>query len=485
MKRSRRPWPLWCWKESAPWLIALGSLAVVALIGLAIFFNWGGQPGSRSRPADSTADQSAFRSEPERSPRSQPTEKPREVQKDLTQRRDGEDLAATREGTRDSLGKEGSLKPIDEPAQEVKQEMTKMFPQRSRDTQARNPEEVRDFYGSEAVPQPKADVNPAEPKRPEPVVATPMPPAPGSTNPTMPAAPSQRAENPPPRSDPPIPTPNPVPTRERNAEPIRPAPAEASAPAKTTDPGKPPVTAQPKGDAPPPVTSKDKAPPPDSGTPRRPAGGEGVMPRPGQPPVAAQPTPSTPQVNPGKPAAPPVPEALVVRRDARPARAGQFGTIGQAIASARAAHPGEPIVIDIQDNGPLFEAPLELKNQSLILRAAPGYRPIVALDFDSAGAGARFLLSVENGNLVLENVDLALKVPESFEEEDVGLIHLRQGNLLVENCSLSIAGRSRAGACALRLDKPEDGSPRTRAWLRGSFFRGSNLVAVFLGGNGE
>src|SRR5262249_22788414 len=56
---------------------------------------------------------------------------------------------------------------------------------------------------------------------------------------------------------------------------------------------------------------------------------------------------------------------------------GQFHSIAQA---CEAAIPGRDTVIEIQDNGPFYELPCDLKARRLCLRAAAGYRPLIILD---------------------------------------------------------------------------------------------------------
>lgn len=483
------------------WLIALGSLAVVSLIGLAIAFNWGGQPSRPKSTDQASTEPTSSKQEPDRAAKpTTTTEKMgQDVKKASAERRDGEDLATSREATQALQSKEGALKPIEEPEQNVKQEMAKMFPQKQRGAPVRNQEEVRDFFGGQPVPEAKSDTLPIEPKgqapdpaarvvpiAPEPSRMPNVPtPAPTNNNPPRRAEPSPQPGSPPPAV--PIILPTPVPTTPARQPPVtREPPPQTKPEPKSPKPG--PAPREP-----------DRKPEVAATAPNKPAtqpGREMPAPRPAPMPgpqtiptrVANQPNPNAPAApapsqpaapSPSQPAIPLGPEPVVVRRDARGSRPGQAGTIAQAIAMFKAAYPGKTVVVDLQDNGPLFESPIDLKNQSLILRAAPGYRPLVALDFESASAGTRFLLSIDNGNLVLENVDLVLKVPEALvENDDVGLIRMRQGNMLVDGCTFSIAGRSRSGATAIRIDKPEEGAARYRSWLRGSVFRGANIVAV-------
>ncbi|HXG11305.1 MAG TPA: serine/threonine-protein kinase, partial [Gemmataceae bacterium] len=74
---------------------------------------------------------------------------------------------------------------------------------------------------------------------------------------------------------------------------------------------------------------------------------------------------------------PPEPDTVLrVSRVARPG-SGQF----ESLAAACAAAPvGRVTVIEICDHGPLFETPVAVADRSLILRAAPGCRPLLVWD---------------------------------------------------------------------------------------------------------
>jgi hypothetical protein len=94
------------------------------------------------------------------------------------------------------------------------------------------------------------------------------------------------------------------------------------------------------------------------------------------------------------------------------------------------------------------------------------------------------LLAIQHGSLVLENIDLVFKAPDVQAENETDLIRLGEGNLLLEDCSVSLAGRARAGLAAIRLDGVASGSGLSRLWLRRCFFRGSDMTALDLRGPG-
>src|SRR5439155_15956672 len=83
---------------------------------------------------------------------------------------------------------------------------------------------------------------------------------------------------------------------------------------------------------------------------------------------------------------------LRVSRAASPA-ADSFRSLAAACAAAPAGRHG---LIEIHDNGPLFEAALpQVSGRSLTVRAGRGYRPLIA--WEGAGPSAERFLSFDTG----------------------------------------------------------------------------------------
>jgi eukaryotic-like serine/threonine-protein kinase len=228
-----------------------------------------------------------------------------------------------------------------------------------------------------------------------------------------------------------------------------------------------------------PLTSPIESGTAKTGVPQPPSGDRTVI---GQPSVANQSTGSgTPGARPA-PSAKEEPRVFKVMRGVKEKEKGTYGTIGAALAAARFAKT--PAVIEIKDNGPFFESGLEIKDQSLVLRGADGFRPLIALSNENLGAGERFLLAVQYGTLVLEHLDLVLKCAETQADTQLGLIRLGEGNLLLEDCVLSLAGRARTGVAAIRLDGSPTGTGQSRCWLRRCFVRGADMTGLDVRGPG-
>ena len=176
------------------------------------------------------------------------------------------------------------------------------------------------------------------------------------------------------------------------------------------------------------------------------------------------------------------PRTFRVERGTNGSMQGTYESIAAALAAARSQIG--PAVVEIKDNGPFFESNLEIKNQSLVLRGVDGFRPLITLSNESTGADPRFLLAIQNGTLILEHLDLALKCDETQADIETGLIRLGEGNLLLEDCVLSLAGRARNGMAAIRLDGVPTGTGQSRCWLRRCFVRGADTTVLDVRGPG-
>lgn len=154
----------------------------------------------------------------------------------------------------------------------------------------------------------------------------------------------------------------------------------------------------------------------------------------------------------------------------------RFTTLTAALANARA--DGETIV-EVQDNGPLFIAPVVLKGKSILLRAGKGYRPVLAWDTQHPGyAKGEPLITVSQANLTLENVDLVLKRTESIAPNLGSFIKITDGALQASHCTFSVAGTDARAASALQLDGVGTQERPVRCLLHRCFVRGADLQVL-------
>jgi serine/threonine-protein kinase len=155
-----------------------------------------------------------------------------------------------------------------------------------------------------------------------------------------------------------------------------------------------------------------------------------------------------------------------------------FPSLGAAFA---AAAPGRTTVIEVSDNGPLFETPAAASDRSIVIRAAKGFRPLIVWDVQRtlderkstrpAGDDRPFtFFEVQRGGLHLEEIDLVLQWPDRLTTTHGTLVQVSDGDLSATGCTFSVAGKARSGVTLARLtgSRPEGGRCRlTRCLGRG------------------
>src|SRR5262249_54571837 len=152
--------------------------------------------------------------------------------------------------------------------------------------------------------------------------------------------------------------------------------------------------------------------------------------------------------------------------------------------------PGRAIIVEIHDNGPLFEVPLAVEDRHLTLRAGKGYRPLLIWDLpatleqrrrDKKSDQALVFLSVRKGSLRLEGVELAMRWPEGLAEASP-FLDVTEGDLEVRDCTVSAAGsppRPNARGAAITLARVQS-SHAARCRFTRLFARGASLAALDL-----
>jgi len=105
-------------------------------------------------------------------------------------------------------------------------------------------------------------------------------------------------------------------------------------------------------------------------------------------------------------------------------------------------------VIELQFNGLREQAPLELTNLKLTIRAGTGYRPTIVFRPGQSGLAGfgRQMISVAGGRLTLLNVGLLLDIPRDATAEGWSLFEARQAEQLrFEGCALTIRNQGAGG----------------------------------------
>lgn len=155
-----------------------------------------------------------------------------------------------------------------------------------------------------------------------------------------------------------------------------------------------------------------------------------------------------------------------------------FESLGEACAEAP---PDQETVIEIQDNGPLFEVPIAVKGKSLVIRGAKSYRPLLAWDAQNpASVGMHQFLSVVQGSLTLENLDVALQVPDPIQSNPTTLVRVLDGHLTARHCTVSVAGKHRQGVVAFQLESSKGTEVNCKGRLERCLVRGAAMVALDL-----
>jgi eukaryotic-like serine/threonine-protein kinase len=173
---------------------------------------------------------------------------------------------------------------------------------------------------------------------------------------------------------------------------------------------------------------------------------------------------------------------------ARAASAGA-GPVYPTLAAAAAAAPTERFsVIEIDDDGPLFETSTTFSDRQLLVCAGKGFRPVVVWDVPRTLDERRLrdhgktdngrppaFLTVERGGLRLENLDVAFKQPEAVAG-GLTLLDVQDGDLSVEGCTFSLAGSPREETVLTKFHATRPAPVRCQ-WTR-SFVRGPAVTAL-------
>jgi serine/threonine protein kinase len=177
------------------------------------------------------------------------------------------------------------------------------------------------------------------------------------------------------------------------------------------------------------------------------------------------------------PADTPIHRVSRIPRAARSELSRQFDSLAGA---CNAALPGRLTIIEIADNGPIFETGFEAEGKQLLLRAAQGFRPLLVWDTAAIAKEktANFtFLKITRGSLTLEDLDVVLKGPDAATTEPAFLIDAIDSDFQARGCTFSVACKQRAGVELVRLETTVAAEPR-KCRLSRCFARGANLTAL-------
>jgi serine/threonine-protein kinase len=171
---------------------------------------------------------------------------------------------------------------------------------------------------------------------------------------------------------------------------------------------------------------------------------------------------------PGKP--------VIVRRIPDAREPDQRSTLQSAL-EARGAE-----TVELADNGPFFVDSLTFVGESRVIRARPGYRPVVAFErpWNDSAPARPALVDLADKSLVLEGLDLVID-PGSLGPTQSAVFLCRGGALTLRDCTVTLAlGRTMV---PFSLVKTAAGREKSRVLFERTYVRGScsSVVEVSAG----
>lgn len=163
-------------------------------------------------------------------------------------------------------------------------------------------------------------------------------------------------------------------------------------------------------------------------------------------------------------------------------------------AACQAVPAGATGIIELRDNGPFFDVPAAVRDRSIVLRAAKGYRPLLVWDVQRTlderrrlrerrmpvEDGPLVFLHAAHGNLSLQSIHLALSWPEA-PSEGAAVLRVEDGDLTVTDCTFSVVGRPRDGVTLARFTAaPATGKDGRRCLFRRCYGRGAGMAVLDL-----
>jgi serine/threonine-protein kinase len=180
------------------------------------------------------------------------------------------------------------------------------------------------------------------------------------------------------------------------------------------------------------------------------------------------------------PAPPAQAPVLRVSRGAAPGP-GAFRSLAQALAAA----PEGASIIEIHDKGPLFVSTLPpIEGRQVYIQAAPGVRPLIAWEPPRSmmkAKAAPVMLAQRKALVTVKGVDIVVKSTDPEAATPACLFQAAAGQLVLRDCTVSLAGKQPQGVILARLVRSGDLDP-VRARITGCYARGVDFTAVAIEG---
>lgn len=149
------------------------------------------------------------------------------------------------------------------------------------------------------------------------------------------------------------------------------------------------------------------------------------------------------------------------------------------LADAWTAAAGAPsAIIEIADQGPHFVTVLpRLEKCRLLVRAAPGFRPLLLWDKPDAAAETH-LAEIVHGELMLDNLDIGVRCRDVKAAAPASLFILRNSSLQAWECNLQQVGVAPRGIAVAFVDGTERGTAAAKIQFERCCLRGDDLQAI-------
>lgn len=141
-------------------------------------------------------------------------------------------------------------------------------------------------------------------------------------------------------------------------------------------------------------------------------------------------------------------------------------TFRSLAAACKAIPAGATGIVELRDNGPFYDVGAVIAERGLVIRAAKGYHPLLIWDVQRVLEERRLsrrtpaekatplvFLDVKHGNLTLQDVQVAFQWPDA-PSEGATVLRVEDGDLSVNGCTLSVAGKPRDGVTLARFLGP-------------------------------
>ncbi len=158
------------------------------------------------------------------------------------------------------------------------------------------------------------------------------------------------------------------------------------------------------------------------------------------------------------------------------------------VSSLRAALNNGGGVVEIADNGPFFEDDFLDRAKVRMIRARPGYRPMIVVE-PSATALVRdrgSVFTLDGSKLILEGIDLVVDA-KSLPQSLTTLFSLKGAELTLNRCTVTVLDAPTHPLVFARIDEPTDQRPVRWSQVRieGSLVRGPAPSVFDMAGSGD